>query len=99
MTLKPYSHTGQRVIATGRDVAYTSMTPKELAVLRARRIDSLSDQGLFMDTFLRVRKVALDMPDLDTLLTLMGGRHMDPVMEAALIEALASLRAEGHFIP
>jgi hypothetical protein len=82
-----------REINTGRGISRTSLTPFEIALVRSRRIDSLSGQGLFQDTFSRVRKVALDVPDLEVLWQLC---RWDTVMEAAYIEALASLRAEGH---
>lgn len=68
-----------------------------IAKLHAGRLDTISDQLLFMDTFARVRTVApalADRPlDLETLCV--GLMRGIPVMEAAMIEALASLRAEG----
>jgi hypothetical protein len=87
----------ERVIRIGRPfgTVTTPLKPADIAHRRAQRIDSLSDRGLFLDTFVRVYSVAASLPDLDTLWTVMGGRYMDPVMEAAAIEALAGMRAEG----
>lgn len=86
-----------RVINTGKGIARTNLSPAEIAGRRADRIGSLSDQNLYMDTFARVRKVApslahvpLDLEMICVELT----RH-SATMEAAMIEALASLRAEG----
>lgn len=67
-----------------------------IAVDRSRSIDSHVDQLLYMRTFDRVRGVAPALAatplDLETVCDMT--RHSS-VMEAAMIEALASLRAEG----
>lgn len=83
-----------RTIDTGRGLEYTTRTPSDIAAMRAAALTSLRDQGLYLDTFTRVRMVAVDLPDLDALWTIAGGSWIDPVTEAAMIEALASLRAE-----
>ena len=90
-----YEPKDERWIDTGRGVCMTRLTPAQIAARRARLIDSISERSVFVDTFTRTRAVAVNMPDLDLLWTLAGGSHVVPVIEAAMIEALASLRAEG----
>lgn len=80
----------RRMIDTGRGVSVTNMTPTEIATRRLT-----DDPELFLDTFARVRSVARGVGDLDTLWAILGGSHVDHTMEAAAIEALASLRADG----
>lgn len=85
-----------REINTGRGPVFTDRSPDEIAEQRAKRLDSYTDRVLFVDTFQRVRQVAVDLAN-----TLPGAELLYrmcapyPVMEAAYIEALASLRAEG----
>jgi hypothetical protein len=85
----------RREINTGRGTELTNLTPFQIALIRSRQIDGAAERILFQDTFSRVRHVAPGMSDREVLWTVMGGRHTDPVMEAAYIEALASLRADG----
>lgn len=83
-----------RTIRLGRGFAQTTMTPAAIASLRSWKSE---DPELFMRTFAGVRKVAAPlsaMPlDLETICTEFT-RH-SATMEAAMIEGLASLRAEG----
>ena len=80
----------RRRIDTGHGVITSHRTPVEIAERRPT-----GDPKLFLETFARVRTIAASLPDLDTLWTILGDRHTSPVMEAAAIEALASLRAAG----
>lgn len=86
-----------RTIHTGRGVSRTSSTPAEIAKVRANRLYSFADRQLFMDTFARVRQVApaLAHLPLDLELICVELTRNSSVMEAAMIESLASLRAEG----
>lgn len=86
-----------RTIHTGRGISQTSRSVADIAADRAARLDSFSDRRLFLDTFDRVRQVAPALAHLPLDLELICvelTRHSS-VMEAAMIEALASLRAEG----
>lgn len=69
---------------------------KDIAVSRSLLLDSHADRALYLRTFGRVRKVApaLAATPLD-LETACDMTLNSSVMEAAMIEALASLRAEG----
>ena len=71
-------------------------TAAELAAVRAGKMDRAADRALYLRTFDRVRKVApaLAAAPLD-LETVCDMTRDSSVMEAAMIEALASLRAEG----
>jgi adenosylmethionine-8-amino-7-oxononanoate aminotransferase len=71
-------------------------TAAELAAVRADKMDSAADRALYLRTFARVRKMApaLAATPLD-LETVCDMTRDSSVMEAAMIEALASLRAEG----
>lgn len=75
-------------------------TAAELAAVRADKMDSHADRALFMDKFIAYRDVAALLwllptapLEIETLGTV--ARAAGPVQEAAMIEALASLRAEG----
>lgn len=88
---------GARSISIGRYRVWTRKSVSEIAAARAARLDRWMDERLFLSTFDRVRKVApalahlpLDLEAVCTEFT----QH-SAVMEAAMIEALASLRAEG----
>ena len=86
-----------REINTGRGICLTDLTPAEIAVVRSRRIESLVDRYLFIDTFDRIRHVAdvlLHLP-LELELICVELTRDSTVTQAAMIEALASLRAEG----
>lgn len=86
-----------RTIHTGRGVSHTSLSVIDLAERSASRLDNWADQQLFLRTFDRVRQIAPDLAHLPLELELICvefTRH-STVMEAAMIEALASLRAEG----
>lgn len=85
-----------RIIKLGRGSASTALTPHQIAAVRAERIDGFADQQLFLSTFDRFRTAApalSDPMDLEAVCTQLTTGV--PVMEAAMIEALASLRAEG----
>lgn len=85
-----------RTIHTGNGIVRTSRTPGEIARGRAQRFDPV-DRRLFIDTFDRFRLVAPQLAALPFELDSMCAeltRH-SAVMKAAMIEALASLRAEG----
>lgn len=86
-----------RTIRIGRNVIQTRLTVKEIAERRADRLSNYTDQSLFLDAFVQVRSVAMSLArhplDVDAMCTAVSARG--PVQEAALIEALASLRAEG----
>lgn len=85
-----------RTIQTGNGIVRTSRTPGEIAWGRAQRLDA-ADRRLFMDTFDRFRLVVPQLAalpfELDSMCEELT-RH-SAVMKAAMIEALASLRAEG----
>ena len=86
-----------RHIRTGRGASATALSPAAIAVKRSHLIDSRAERILFMDTFNRISRVAkqlvvLSPLDLDTACDM---TRRSSVMEAAMIEALASLRAEG----
>lgn len=86
-----------RSINTGRGVSQTSLSVADIAAARAERLDVWADRVLFLSTFDRVRQVAPKLAHLPLDLELICvelTRHSS-VMEAAMIEALASLRAEG----
>lgn len=75
-------------------------TAAELAAVRADKMDSAADAMLFMKTFNDYRGVAARLwllptspLEIDTIGRV--ARDAGPVQEAAMIEALASLRAEG----
>lgn len=86
-----------RTIQTGRGVACTELAPADIAGRRSMLLDSFAERNLFRATFARVRTIAPPMAhlplDLEMVCTEFT-RHSS-VMEAAMIEALASLRAEG----
>lgn len=84
-----------RAIDTGRGISRTALSPVQIAELRPTE-----DPQLFMDAFDRYRGIVPSMlrgstgpVDIDTLST--WARDSGATQEAALIEALASLRAEG----
>ncbi len=93
-----YRFAGQREINTGHGFVLTRATHAEIAERRSQRIESPFERHLFMDTYGRYREVALSLAhkpmDLETVCTELT-KH-SAAMEAAMIEALASLRAEGH---
>jgi hypothetical protein len=86
-----------RSINTGRGISQTSRSVADIAADRASRLDSWGDQQLFLSTFDRVRQVAPKLAHipLDLELICVELTRNSSVMEAAMIEALASLRAEG----
>lgn len=86
-----------RTINTGRGVSHTALSPADIAKARAAKVDGWADQQLFLSTFDRVRQVApaLAHLPLDLELICVELTRNSSVMEAAMIEALASLRAEG----
>lgn len=89
--------TGVRTINTGRGVSHTALPPADIAKARASRLDNWADRQMFLSTFHRVRQVAPKLAHLPLDLELICvelTRH-STVMYAAMIEALASLRAEG----
>jgi hypothetical protein len=86
-----------RGIDTGRGVSQTTRSVTDIATDRAALLDTWAEQRLFLDLFGRVRQFApgladrpLDLEQACDQLAVSG-----PVTEAAMIEALASLRAEG----
>lgn len=83
-----------RTIRLGRGFAQTTMTPAAIASLRSWKSE---DPELFLRTFANVRKVGASLSrlpmDLEMICTEFT-RH-SATMEAAMIEGLASLRAEG----
>lgn len=87
----------KRVIQLGRGTAVTVLTPHQIAAVRAERVEGYADQLLFLSTFDRFRRVAPEVAkhpmDLEMLYLELSANV--PVMQAAMIEALASLRAEG----
>lgn len=70
----------------------TSFTVTECAALRAANLSNPEDRERFMTRFALTRDVVPDIPEIDPIWRL---RTTDAVSEAATIEALASLRAEG----
>ena len=74
-------------------------SPKDIVVSRSLLLDSYADRALYLRTFDRVRKVAPSLAatpmDLETVCDMTLNSS---VMEAAMIEALASLRAEGRLL-
>lgn len=86
-----------RKVSTGRRTIWVDRTVMQIATIRTEQIDRLSDRQLFMDTFTRVRSVAPALSckpgSLETACDRLSRKGA--VTEAAMIEALASLRAEG----
>lgn len=89
-----------RTIHTGHGVARTALKPADIAGRRSLMLDSFAERALFRDWFDRYRDAAVRLwstPDgpfeLESLAH--AARGQSSVHEAALIEALASLRAEG----
>ena len=86
-----------RTIDTGHGPSYTARTSAEIAEVRAGRCRTYTDRVLFMDTYHRVRLIAealAQQPEDLEMICIECTRH-SPVMFAAMIEALAGLRAEG----
>lgn len=84
-----------RAINTGRGVSRTGLSPIQIAELRPTE-----DPQLFLDEYNKYRGVARRLTLLPTapleIETLGFIARLDgPVQEAAMIEALAGLRAEG----
>lgn len=89
-----------RTIGTGHGSAETALTPSAIAAKRSLMIDDQADRFLFMDAFARYRGLAVKLwaaPTGPLEINALGrvARVLGPVQEAAMIEALASLRAEG----
>jgi hypothetical protein len=86
-----------REINTGRGISRTSRSVADIAADRAARLDNWGDQQLFLSTFDRVRQVAPKLAHipLDLEMICVELTRNSSVMEAAMIEALASLRADG----
>lgn len=75
-------------------------TPMDIAAVRSMQIDDLADRVLYRERFLAYRGTARRLwasPTGPLEVEVLGfiARRSGPVHEAALIEALASLRAEG----
>ena len=75
-------------------------SPKDIAVRRSMLIDDRIDRELFRERFTtyrntlaRLRSAPMAPLEIETLGFI--ARAAGPVQEAAMIEALASLRAEG----
>lgn len=86
-----------RTIHTGRGVARTTMSPANIAGQRSMLLDTREERDLFRRTFARVRTIAPPLAafPLDLEMIYIEFTRHSSVMEAAMIEALASLRAEG----
>lgn len=85
----------RRTIDLGYGVAVTNLNPAQIARQRAGLIDSFTDQERFMHYYARFRDIAGRMSPMDLDRACDTATH-EPIAEAAMIEALASLRAEGH---
>jgi hypothetical protein len=72
-------------------------SPTDIAVSRSLMLDTEPERILFMDTFTRIRRLAVGLINspMDAELLYFAASTRGSVMEAAMIEALASLRAEG----
>lgn len=82
---------------TGRGIYLTDLMPEEITEVRSSRIESVVERVVFMDTFNQLRSIIphlvsrpMDLEFICVELT----RHSH-VMYAAMVEALASIRAEG----
>ncbi len=86
-----------REILTGHGVSHTELTVEQIAEARSRHLQSSMDQLLFIHTFNWVRTVAsqLAVAPMDLELICVEFTRHSPVMYAAMVEALASIRAEG----
>lgn len=84
-----------RHINTGHGVSLTQKTVFEIA---ADRAENLSDPRLyvtFIDAFNRIRQAVRSGSDIENLWRSVRGNDL---LLSAYVEALASLRAEGHRI-
>ncbi len=86
-----------REIRTDRGISHTELTVEQIAEVRSLRLRNRRDRALFIDTFNRVRAIApqLAVSPMDLELICVQFTRHSHVMYAAMIEALASIRAEG----
>lgn len=89
-----------RTVQTGHGASQTALTTAGIADHRSLLLDSISERNLFRDWFARYRELASRLwatPTGPLEIEALGhvAREQGSVQEAAFIEALASLRAEG----
>lgn len=89
-----------RTIQTGRGISRTSLTPDRIAGRRSTLLDTADERELFRDQFAQYRDRVSSLwaasagpLEIETLGRI--ARDHGSIHEAAFIEALAGLRAEG----
>lgn len=89
-----------RVLKLGRPfgAVLVRKSPLEIAVARSWVIDTAAERNQFLRTFNQVRRTLAKATDYAATVDDLHARarRMDPVEEAAMIEALAAERAEGY---
>ena len=86
-------HQDVRYINTGHGTSITRMTVFEVAARRAENLTDPSQYEMFLNAFNRIRMSARRGSDLENLWRMVWGNDL---LLSAYVEALASLRAEGH---
>lgn len=86
-------HLDVRYIYTGHGVAITCKTVHQIAADRAGNLCEPGQHTTFIDAFERIRLAVLKGYDTETLWRSVRGNDL---LLSAYVEALASLRAEGH---
>ncbi len=86
-----------RCIQTGHGISYSTKSPVAIAAHRSFSLEGRMEQTLFISTFHHIRRMAADLSTLPVDLENACDRAVrhGSVAEAAMVEALASLRAEG----